>query len=283
MLEAEAAREGKSFMSPKDAEKTHYRTVWLSDIHLGTKACQVEPLVRFLSSIRCDYLFLVGDIIDLWALKRKWYWPNSHNDVIRKILKRASKGAHVIYIPGNHDETFRAYVDLVFGGVEIKREAFHTTADGKRVLMLHGDEFDSVVTNQQILTAFGDWCYDLLLAGGRVYNWLRKKFDWPYFSLAAYIKNKVKYICQFVSNYQESLVRYARQKQADVVVTGHIHRPEIKPLEEMTYANCGDWVENCTALVEHVDGRLEIIHVERDGVGTARQESETPEEAEALA
>ena len=259
------------------AAKTHYRTVWLSDIHLGTKACQVEPLVRFLSSIRCDYLFLVGDIIDLWAMKRKWYWPNSHNDVIRKILKRASKGSHVIFIPGNHDETFRAYVGLTFGGIEIQREATHVTADGKKVLMLHGDEFDGVVTNHRFITAFGDWCYDLLLAGGRAYHGMRKKFGWPYFSLAAYVKAKVKYICQFVSNYHESLARYGRQKGADIVVTGHIHRPEIKPMEGMTYANCGDWVENCSALIEHHDGRLEVIYVERDapvGVSPPAEELE---------
>jgi UDP-2,3-diacylglucosamine pyrophosphatase LpxH len=251
-------------MAEHGSAKVHYRTVWISDLHLGTKACQVEPLVAFLSSFKCDYLFLVGDVIDLWAMKRKWYWPNSHNDVIRKILKRASKGAHVIYIPGNHDETFRAYVGMMFGGIEIQKEAFHITADGKKVLMLHGDEFDSVVTNHPFITAFGDWCYDFLLAFGRAYSWMRKKFGWPYFSLAAYVKTKVKYICQFVSSYHDSLVRYGRQKQADIVVTGHIHRPEIKPMEEMTYANCGDWVENCTALVEHNDGRLEVIYVDRD-------------------
>jgi UDP-2,3-diacylglucosamine pyrophosphatase LpxH len=171
--------------------------------------------------MRCEYLFLVGDIIDLWAMKRKWYWPQSHNDVIRKILKRASKGTRVTYIPGNHDENFRGYLGLQFGGVEIKREAFHITADGKRVLMLHGDEFDTVVTNHHIITWFGDGCYDLLLAGGRVYNWLRRKFNWPHFSLAAYVKKKVKYIVNFVSNYQQSLLHYARSRRAEVVITGH--------------------------------------------------------------
>ena len=245
-------------------EKQKYRTVWISDLHLGSKACQVEALLRFLSSMRCEHLFLVGDIIDLWSMKRKWFWPQSHNDVIRKILKRASKGTKVTYIPGNHDENFRGYLGLSFGGVEIKREAFHVTADGKRVLMMHGDEFDTVVTNHHFITWFGDWCYDLLLAGGRVYNWARRKFDWPYFSLAAYVKKKVKYIVDFVSNYQESLLRYARSRKADIIITGHIHRPEIKPIEELLYANCGDWVENCTALVEHFDGRLEILYVERD-------------------
>jgi UDP-2,3-diacylglucosamine pyrophosphatase LpxH len=249
-------------------DKLQYRTVWISDIHLGTKACQVEPLLRFLSSMRCEHLFLVGDIIDLWAMKRKWYWPQTHNDVIRKILKRAGKGTHVTYIPGNHDENFRGYLGLRFGGVEVKREALHVTADGKRVLMLHGDEFDTVVRNHHIITWFGDWCYDLLLASGRAYNWLRKKFGWPHFSLAAYVKRKVKYIVNFVSNYQQSLLHYARTRQAEIVVTGHIHRPEIKPLEEILYANCGDWVENCTALVEHQDGRLEILQFQHDEPST---------------
>ena len=253
-------------MSPKK-DKVRYRTVWISDLHLGTKACRVEPLLDFLSTIECEYLFLVGDVIDLWALKRKWYWPQSHNDVIRKILKRSSKGAHVVYIPGNHDENFRGYIGLTFGGVEIKREATHTTADGRKILMLHGDEFDSVVTNHQYLTAFGDVCYDWLLALGRGYHWLRRKFGWRYFSLAAYVKHKVKYICQFVSNYHDSLIRYAKSKDAEIVITGHIHRPEIVPMGDITYANCGDWVENCAALVEHLDGRLEIIYAERDGAG----------------
>src|SRR5215831_11325322 len=258
--DAQGEREGETTMD----EKLKYRTVWISDVHLGTKACQVEALLKFISSMRCQHLFLVGDIIDLWAMKRKWYWPQSHNDVIRKILKRASKGTQVTFIPGNHDENFRGYLGLNFGGVEVKREAFHVTADGKRVLMLHGDEFDTVVTNHQLITMFGDWCYDILLASGRVYNWLRRKFNWPHFSLAAYVKKKVKYIVNFVSNYQQSLLHYARSRKAEVVITGHIHRPEIKPMEEILYANCGDWVENCTALVEHPDGRLEILHIERD-------------------
>lgn len=246
-------------------EKRHYRTVWISDLHLGSKACRVEPLLHFLASMRCEHLFLVGDIIDLWSMRRRWYWPQSHNDVIRKILKRAGKGTQVTYIPGNHDENLRGYLGLNFGGVEIKREAFHVTAAGKRVLMLHGDEFDSVVTNHRFITWFGDGCYDILLAGGRVYNWMRLKFGWPHFSLAAYVKKKVKYIVDFVSNYQQSLLRYARLRQADIVVTGHIHRPEIRPIEELVYANCGDWVENCSALVEHPDGRLEILFVEQEG------------------
>src|SRR5262245_18123106 len=143
--------------------KVRYRSVFLSDLHLGSRACRIESLLEFISSLECDHLFLVGDIIDLWSLKRRWFWPQSHNDVVRKILKRASKGAHVVFIPGNHDERFRDYVGLQFGGVEIKEEAVHLTADGKRMLLLHGDKFDGVVKNMHVLTAIGDWAYDLLL------------------------------------------------------------------------------------------------------------------------
>jgi UDP-2,3-diacylglucosamine pyrophosphatase LpxH len=261
MLSAESGRErGETTMD----DKLQYRTVWISDVHLGTKASQVEPLLKFISSMRCEHLFLVGDIIDLWAMRRRWYWPQSHNDVLRKILKRASKGTKVVYIPGNHDENFRGYLGLSFGGVEVHREAFHVTADGKRVLILHGDEFDTVVTNHHFITWFGDGCYDLLHGVGRIYNWLRRKFDWPRFSLAAFVQSRVEVVVNYVSNYQQSLLRYARSRRADIVVTGHIHRPEIRPIEELLYANCGDWVENCTALVEHADGRLEIIRMEQD-------------------
>ena len=242
-----------------------YRTVWISDVHLGTKACRVEPLLDFLGSVACEHLYLVGDIIDLWSMKRRWHWPHSHEQVLRQIFRHAREGTQVTYVPGNHDALFRAYAGFEFGGIEIKREAIHRTADDRRTLILHGDEFDKVVSDHLILTAIGDWFYDALLAFGRSYDGFRRKFGWPYFSPAAWVKRKVKYIVNFVSNYHQELADYARHRCADIVVTGHIHRPEIKPIEELTYANCGDWVENCSALVEHFDGRLEILHIGRDG------------------
>lgn len=245
-------------------DKVWYRAVWISDVHLGTKACRIEPLLEFISSIECETLYLVGDIIDLWSLRRRWYWPQSHNDFVRKVLKRASNGAQVVFIPGNHDERFRDYEGLHFGGVEIRREAMHDLLDGRRMLILHGDDFDAVVKNHAVITAIGDWFYDLALGLNRITNWVRRKLGRPYWSLAAFLKRKVKYICEFVSNYEESLARYAREKGAQVVLTGHIHRPEIKQVGDILYCNDGDWVENCTALVEHLDGRLELLHVERE-------------------
>jgi UDP-2,3-diacylglucosamine pyrophosphatase LpxH len=243
-----------------------FRTVWLSDVHLGTKACRVEPLLEFLSSMSCEHLFLVGDIIDVEALKRKWYWPASHDQALRLFFARARSGARVTYIPGNHDSIFRAHAGTRFGGIEIHRQSTHETVDGRKVLMLHGDEFDAVVNDQPVITAIGDWFYEWLLAMGRSYDGMRRKLRLPYFSPAAWAKQRVKYIVNFVSNYYQELAEYARRHQADVVVTGHIHRPEIKPMDELTYANCGDWVENCSALVEHLDGQLEVLHIGRDGV-----------------
>ena len=243
-----------------------YRSVFLSDTHLGTRGARCDFLANFLHRISCQKLFLVGDIFDGWRLRKSWYWDEDHDEVLRQILRHARGGAEVTYIPGNHDEMFRAWLPLglEIAGIKLRREAEHVTADGKRLLVMHGDEFDSVVTNHHIITWFGDWCYDILLAGGRLYNWARRKFHWPYFSLAAYAKNKVKYIVDFVSNYQDSLLHYARTREADIIITGHIHRPEIKPIGNLLYANCGDWVENCSALVEHFDGRLEIIYTDRD-------------------
>ncbi len=216
--------------------QAEYRTVWISDLHLGTKACRVEPLLDFLSSVTCDQLYLVGDIIDVWSLKRRWHWPVAHERVLHRILEHARGGTQVTYIPGNHDALFRAYDGLDFGGIEIRRDAIHRTADDRRVLILHGDEFDTIVNDHAILTAVGDWFYEILLAIGRGYDGIRRKYDWPYWSPAAWAKQKVKYIVNFISNYHKELADYARRRCADVVVTGHIHRPEIKPMDELTYA-----------------------------------------------
>ncbi len=239
--------------------KTKYRTVWLSDIHLGTKACRVERLVAFLQSVSCEYLYLVGDVIDLWSLKRKWYWPKTHSDVIRRLLKRDAKGTKIVFVPGNHDEMFREYNGLHFGGVEIANVAYHTTADGKRVMMVHGDMFDAIVKNYTLITHLGDWAYDWLLAINIGLNRIRRMFGWGYWSLAAAVKQRVKKMISFVSGYEQSLVKYAKQHKADVIISGHIHRPDLREIDGVTYANCGDWVESCSALVEHFDGRIELL------------------------
>lgn len=235
------------------------RTVWISDTHLGTPGCNAALLLDFLKSVRCDTLYLVGDIIDGWRLKRGWYWPPLHNDVARRVLKMAKKGTRVIYIPGNHDEMLREYVGLNFGGVEIAAHALHETADGRRLLVLHGDEFDGVVLYARWLAFLGDSAYSLLLRLNTAVNAVRRGFGLPYWSLSAYLKRKVKNAVEYVCRFEEAVAHAARERGADGVVCGHIHSAEIRRFGNITYYNDGDWVESCTALVEHPDGRMEII------------------------
>ncbi len=235
------------------------RTAWISDTHLGTSGCNAELLLDFLKSVDCETLYLVGDIIDGWQLKKGWYWPPRHNDVVRCILKKAKHGTRVIYVPGNHDEAFRGYVGLNLGGVELVSEAIHETADGRRLLIIHGDEFDGVVLYARWLAFLGDNAYTLLLQLNRVLNWVRRKRGLPYWSLAAHLKKKVKNAVQFISSFEEVVAHAASERSVQGVVCGHIHSAEIKQIGEVTYYNDGDWVESCTALVEHVDGRMEII------------------------
>jgi UDP-2,3-diacylglucosamine pyrophosphatase LpxH len=242
------------------APKRRYRTIWISDIHLGTTGCNADLLVDFLKAADCETLYLVGDIIDGWRLKRSWYWHSSHNDVVRRILKKAKKGTRVVYIPGNHDEALRPYVGLNLGGVELLPEAIHETADGKKLLILHGDEFDSVVLYARWLAFLGDYAYVLLLKVNTAFNSVRRRFGLPYWSLSAYLKKKVKNAVEYVSRYEYAVVHAASQRGVDGVVCGHIHSAEISQFGDVTYCNDGDWVESCTALVEHFDGRLEILH-----------------------
>jgi UDP-2,3-diacylglucosamine pyrophosphatase LpxH len=249
-----------------EAVQPRYRAVWISDVHLGTRACRIEALLEFLRSLRCEYLYLVGDIVDVEALQRRWHWPESHGRAVRLLLDLARRGMKVQFIPGNHDAMFRAYAGYRFGAVQIRRDSVHYTADGRKVVILHGDQFDDIVSGHPILTAFGDRCYEVLLALSRGYDAVRRKFGWPYFSPATWVKRRVKTLCTFVSGYYKDLVDYARRRKADIVVTGHLHRPEIQDMDGLVYANCGDWVENCSALVEHDGGRLQVLHVGRDGV-----------------
>ena len=236
-----------------------YRSIWISDIHLGTRGCKAEYLLDFLKHTESDYLFLVGDVIDGWRLKRSWYWPQTHNDVVQKLLRKARRGTRLTYIPGNHDEVLRDYVGLNFGGVEVVRDAIHVTADGKRLLVIHGDAFDGVVQHARWLAILGDWAYVTVLAINHWFNLVRRKLGFEYWSLSAYLKNKVKNAVQFVDNYEHALAAEARRRGVDGVVCGHIHKAEIRELGGILYCNDGDWVESCTALVEHSDGRLEII------------------------
>lgn len=240
--------------------KKYYRSVWISDTHLCSRDCRVEYLLSFLKSVKCEYLYLVGDFIDVWQLKRRWYWPQAFNNVVHKVLAKSKKGAKVTYIPGNHDEFFRNFVGYQFGGVQIKDKAIHVTADGRRLLILHGDEFDMVVQYNKWLALLGSAAYDYLVTLNRILNLGRRKLNMPYWSLSAAIKRKVKNAVTYVGKYEEAMIHEARKHNADGIVCGHIHQPAVKQIDGLLYCNTGDWVENCTALVEEEDGKLSIIH-----------------------
>jgi len=239
---------------------TDYRSIWISDIHLGTRGCNAALLLDFLRETECQHLYLVGDIIDGWRLKRGWYWPQAHNDLVQKLLRKARKGTRVVYVPGNHDSFARGYTGHQFGAVDVVDEAIHETADGKRLLVVHGDEFDGIVRYARWLAVLGDHAYTLALAANHWFNRARRHLGYPYWSLSAYLKHKVKNAVKFIGEYERTVIEAARHRQLDGVVCGHIHHAELRQVDGIVYANCGDWVESCTALVEHHDGRLEVLH-----------------------
>lgn len=235
------------------------RSVWISDVHLGFRGCQAEALLHFLHSVETDYLYLVGDIIDFWNLRKTPYWPQLHTNVIRSILGKAKHGTRVIYIPGNHDEVMRDWTGQVFGNVEIHRDIIHTTADGKKLLILHGDEFDVVVKHSRMLANLGSWAYDKLLSLNYHVNAIRRLFRFSYWSLAAWLKLKVKNAVSYIGSFESALAHLAKEKGVDGVVCGHIHHAEVRQIGDVLYCNDGDWVESCTTLLEHPDGRLELL------------------------
>lgn len=241
-------------------QKKHYRTIWISDVHLGTKDCQAELLIDFLKYNDSQTLYLVGDIIDGWQLKKSWKWQQSHNDVVQKILRKARKGTDVIYVPGNHDEAARDYTGLDFGGIQIRQEAEHTTADGKRLLIIHGDEFDGVMQYAKWLAHLGDRLYMWALALNRHLNKIRRALGKPYWSLSQYLKHKVKNAVNFITQFESILADAAKRRGFDGVICGHIHQAELKNYDDIIYGNCGDWVESLTALVEEENGELKIIY-----------------------
>lgn len=244
--------------------KRRFRTIWISDIHLGTRGCNAEFLLSFLKYTECDMLYLVGDIVDGWALKRSWYWKQSHNDVVQKILRKARKGTRVVYVPGNHDEALRPYAGLAFGGIGIVREALHVTADGRRFLVIHGDEFDGVMRYAKWLAYLGDLAYGAALALNHWFNRARRRMGLPYWSLSGYLKHKVKNAVEFISDFEKLIAVEARSRGVDGVVCGHIHHAEIREIDGITYANDGDWVESCTALAEDYAGNLTILRWDED-------------------
>jgi len=245
---------------PSPDGRRRYRTIWISDIHLGTRGCNAELLIDFLDNTDSETMYLVGDIIDGWRLKKKFYWPPAHNDIVWRILKRARRGTRIVYIPGNHDEMFRQFTGLNFGGVEIRRAAFHETADGRRLMVLHGDEFDGVMLAHRWLAFVGDALYTGSMALSRWVNAVRRRAGLSYWSLSKMAKHKVKNAVEFISRYEEVVARAAAARKVDGVVCGHIHTAEMRRFDGIDYYNDGDWVEGCTALVEHFDGTMEILH-----------------------
>lgn len=237
----------------------HFRSIWISDFHLGTPRTQTDMLLDFLRSTESDYLYLVGDIIDNWSLKKRWYWAQSHNDVIQKILRKARKGTRVYYLPGNHDEQFRGFVGTRFGRISVKNDHVHTCADGKRYLVLHGDIFDGVVKHARWLALIGDNAYEVAMALNQGVNRVRRWLGLPYWSLSAFLKHKVKRAVEFLSYFEDAMIRLAERRGVDGIICGHVHTPEIRDVGGIKYFNDGDWVESCSAMVEHMDGRMELI------------------------
>jgi UDP-2,3-diacylglucosamine pyrophosphatase LpxH len=237
------------------------RSVFLSDIHLGTRGCQAESLLAFLRRYEAEYLFLIGDIIDFWAMSRGIVWSESQNTVVQKILRRARHGERVIFVPGNHDEVLREYVDTSFGGIELVERYVHCAADGRRYLLIHGDEFDSVTRYHRWVARLGDVGYDLLVRSNAWLSMIRRTFRVPgYWSLAGYAKNKVKKAVDFIFDFEDSVIHSVKQQGLDGVVCGHVHCAANKTINGITYLNCGDWVDSCTGIVEHLDGRMEVIY-----------------------
>ena len=236
-----------------------HRTIWISDVHLGTAGCKADYLLDFLRWNDADTMYLVGDIIDGWQLKKGWTWRQSHNDVVQKILRKARKGTRVVYVPGNHDEFARGYVGNSFGGIDVVHEAIHVTADGRRLLITHGDLFDGVIQHARWLAHLGDSLYTFVLALNHWVNRVRVRMGFPYWSLSQYLKHKVKNAVSFIADYEHALISEARRRGFDGVVCGHIHKAEIRMIEGTLYCNDGDWVESLTALVEDHAGHLEVV------------------------
>ncbi|HEY9555017.1 UDP-2,3-diacylglucosamine diphosphatase [Allosphingosinicella sp.] len=247
-------------VGPSGAPRRRYRTIWISDVHLGTRGCNDRLLIDFLDHVDSDTLYLVGDIIDGWRMKKRYFWPERHNAIVSRVMKRAKRGTDVIYIPGNHDEMFRQFAGMNFGGVQIRKKAIHRTADGRQLLVLHGDEFDAVVMGHRWLAFAGDAAYEFLMKLNVAVNAVRRLFNLPYWSLSKHAKRKVKNAVEFISRFEDAVAHEARMRKVDGVVCGHIHTAETRDFDGVTYYNDGDWVESCTALVEHFDGSLEILH-----------------------
>ena len=240
--------------------KLRFRTIWISDLHLGSPACQASRLLDFLRHTESERLYLVGDIIDGWQLRHRWFWPQPHNDVVQKVLRKARKGTSVVYIPGNHDSFGRHFLEHSFGGIELRDEAIHVTADGRRLLIVHGDLFDGVIQYAKWLAFVGDRLYLFTLELNRWFNALRARLGFRYWSLSQFLKHKVKNAVSYISDFEIAVAQEARRRGVDGVVCGHIHKAEMRTIGGVLYCNDGDWVESLTALVEDTQGQLSILH-----------------------
>ena len=237
-----------------------FRSVWISDIHLGTKHVQVNALLDFLRACDCRYLYVVGDFIDGWQLRYKWHWQDNYNVLVQKLLRKSRKETQVIYLTGNHDEFLDQFIGVNFGSVVLARQVIHTAADGKRYLVLHGHQFDGVMHFNRLLDRVGTRLYDWILDFNLYFNRLRRSLGFGYWSIAAYLKYKAKAAVKYVTDFEDAIIQMAHKQNVDGVICGHIHRAEIKTVGEITYLNCGDWVESCTALVEEFDGTIKLLH-----------------------
>lgn len=266
MADGPSNGEAKPKVSMNGRSVETYRTIFISDTHLGSAGAQCHALLDFLKYNQSEKLYLVGDIIDGWRLKRRWYWPQLHNDVIQKLLRKARHGTEIIYVPGNHDEVARQFVNLSFGGIQIKDTDIHHTADGKKFWVVHGDLFDHVIQHARWLAYAGDFAYNTLLVVNRWLNIVRRWLNLPYWSFSQYLKLKVKSAVSFISAFETVMTKETQRRGCDGVICGHIHKAELKKTDDFLYANSGDWVESATALVEHHNGTLEILYWSERGL-----------------
>ncbi|WP_179784665.1 MULTISPECIES: UDP-2,3-diacylglucosamine diphosphatase [unclassified Rhizobium] len=250
-------------------ETRQFRTLFISDVHLGSKAAKTDFLLDFLKHHEADTIILVGDIIDGWRLRRSWYWPQGCNDVVQKLLRKARKGTRIVYIPGNHDEFLREFPGMHFGGIEVAERMIHEAADGKKYLIIHGDEFDVVVRNARLLAYLGDWAYDAAIAINIAIAAVRRRIGLPYWSFSAWAKLQVKHAVNFIGEFQRVVADEARRNNVEGVICGHIHHAVMEDMDGIRYINTGDWVESCTAIAENADGTFELI--------TWMQTSDVPE------
>jgi UDP-2,3-diacylglucosamine pyrophosphatase LpxH len=254
----------------------NYRSIWISDVHLGTKHAQVGKLLEFLRDAECEHIYLVGDFIDGWQLRRKWYWTDEYNVLIQKLLRKSRKRTRVTYITGNHDEFLAKFLGIQFGAVRVVERTVHTGADGKRYLVIHGHQFDGVAAFNRLLDRVGTVLYDYILDMNMWLNRIQRAFGFGYWSFASYIKQKAKAAVKYVNDYEEAMIQFSRRFKMNGVICGHIHRPEIRPVGDFLYMNCGDWVENCTALVEDLNGNFSLVRFHEDCVRAPGRGPESP-------